>query len=132
MTTMNQQTIEQLQQEIARLQTELKHNEQRSQVEKMKEKNVAFSESLIQKGRLKPKHRAAFVAMLNFAEAPDGSGGVISFGEGDERQPLADAIRDYASDAAPVVSFGEFATKDNVAGDVNPLVEDAERRNNQR
>jgi len=68
MTTMNQQTIEQLQQEIARLQTELKHNEQRSQVEKMKEKNVAFSESLIQKGRLKPKHRAAFVAMLNFAD----------------------------------------------------------------
>jgi len=93
--------------------------------------NVAFAEAQIAARQLAPKHKDAVVAFLDFAETPAADGGVVSFGEGEEKQPLAAAFKAFVTDLPKVVSFGERATKDRAASAdaVNPLVADAQRRN---
>lgn len=97
-------------------------------------RNVAFAESLIADpdgAKLLPKHKDAVVAVLNFAETPAADGAAVSFGEGEAKQPLVAAFKAFLADLPPAVSFGEKATKDRAGNSdpVNPLVADANRRN---
>ena len=90
--------------------------------------NVAFAEQ--HTGNFKPVHKDAVVAFLDFAESPGADGQTVSFGEGDDRKPLAEAFRAFLADCAPVVNFSEQARKDRAAPstETNPLKADAERR----
>lgn len=90
--------------------------------------NVAFAEQ--HTGKFKPVHQAAVVAFLDFAEAPSTDGQTVSFGEGDDRKPLAEAFRAFLADCSPVVSFSEQARGDRAAPrtDANPLTADAQQR----
>ncbi|MGO1073222.1 hypothetical protein [Lysobacter sp. CA199] len=93
--------------------------------------NLSFADGLVTGGRLPPKHKDVVVAWLDHS-----SGGeqTLEFGEGEAKQPLADAVKAFLSDLPQSVSFGETATKTAVAkdGPVNPLVADAERRSEHR
>lgn len=97
--------------------------------------NVAFAEAQIAAGRLAPKNKDAVVAVLNFCETPDAKGGVVSFGEGDTKQPLVEGFKAFLAELPKVVEFKEIAGKGKVDPDintaVNPLVADAERRSQQ-
>jgi hypothetical protein len=97
--------------------------------------NVAFAEVQITAGRLAPKDKDTVVAFLNFCETPDAKGGVVSFGEGDAKKPLVDGFKAFLAELPKVVEFQEIAGKGRVDPDigknVNPLVADAERRNQQ-
>lgn len=69
--------------------------------------HVAYAEQLITDGQLAPKHKSAVVAFLDFADGDS----VIEFGDGDEKQPLAQAFKGFLSGLPKVVDFGEHATK---------------------
>ena len=71
-----------------------------------------FADGLIAEGRLLPKHKPVVLAFLNFSEA-DVS---LEFGEGDAKQSLGSAFRDYLKDQPVVVEFGEYATKGKAHG----------------
>ncbi|WP_432719854.1 peptidase [Jeongeupia wiesaeckerbachi] len=70
--------------------------------------HAAFAEGLVGEGRLAPKAKAAVVALL---DAVDGEA-PVEFGEGDSKQPLADAFKSFLGELPKVVEFGEHATKD--------------------
>ena len=73
--------------------------------------HVNYAEQMFNEGRLKPKHKAAVVAFLDFAAGDQESAQVLEFGEGDAKQPLITAFKDYLADAPKVVEFGDLATK---------------------
>lgn len=75
--------------------------------------HVAFAEQLIGEGRLAPKNKDVVVAFLEFAGSGDTP---VEFGEGDAKQPLASAFKDFLSESPKVVEFGEAATKARAAG----------------
>lgn len=68
--------------------------------------NAAFAEGLVAEGRLKPAHRDAVVAFMDFACADESA----QFGEGDGAKPLATALREFLAEQPKVVEFSEFAT----------------------
>ncbi|VVD97927.1 peptidase [Pandoraea communis] len=70
--------------------------------------HLAYAEQLVTGGTLAPKHKAAVVAFLDFAESET----ALEFGEGDAKQPLANAFKTFLADLPKVVEFGESATKD--------------------
>lgn len=75
--------------------------------------NAAFAEQLVGEARLSPAHKSQVVAILDrLAGVSDSQ----DFGEGEQKQPLTQVMRDLLSAAAPVVSFGEHATKDKAGG----------------
>ena len=67
--------------------------------------------------------------MLNFAQAPDAQGQVVSFGEGEEAKPMHQALREFLASLPPMVSFGEQATKDRAHKQDADTVEYAENAN---
>jgi hypothetical protein len=69
--------------------------------------HAAFAESVIGEGRLAPKHKAAVIAFLDFVEGET----LIEFGEGEARQPLANAFKTFLTELPKAVEFGELATK---------------------
>ena len=92
--------------------------------------NAAFAEGLVGDGVLAPKHKVAVVALLDLASTPGADGKSVEFGDGDDKQPLASAIKGFLGDMPKVVEFGEAATKDRATAgnEANPLLADAEAR----
>ena len=85
--------------------------------------NLAFAEGLVSSGRLAPAGRDVVAATLDALTTPKEDGGMIAFGEGDER------FRSLLSSAEPVVMFAEFAERGaDPAPKESPLVADARRR----
>ncbi|OQS39958.1 hypothetical protein B0T45_11700 [Chromobacterium haemolyticum] len=103
-----------LEAENAQLKQKLAQHEARdkaSQADKRHQDNVAFAESLVGKGVLAPKHKEAVVAVLDLATTPAADGKSVEFGDGDDKQPLVNAIKGFLGDMPKVVEFGESATK---------------------
>jgi hypothetical protein len=75
-------------------------------------RNADFAEGMVAEGRLLPKHQPAVLAFLAFADSDES----LEFGEGDDKQPLADAFRAYIKEQPVQVAFGEYATKDKAMG----------------
>ena len=74
--------------------------------------NVAFAEELIGAGKLLPKHSAALVAALDFAESGDQP---LEFGEGDARQPVVAGLKAIFTDLPKQIDFAEKASKERHA-----------------
>ncbi|WP_043617956.1 peptidase [Chromobacterium violaceum] len=70
--------------------------------------HLAYAEQLIGEGKLAPKHQAAVVAFLDFADGETS----VEFGEGDAKQSLASAFKGFLGDMPKVIDFSETATKD--------------------
>lgn len=103
-----------LEAENAQLKQKLAQHEARdkaSQADKRHQDNAAFAESLVGKGVLAPKHKEAVVAVLDLAATPAADGKSVEFGDGDDKQPLVNAIKGFLGDMPKVVEFGESATK---------------------
>lgn len=71
--------------------------------------NTAFAEGLAAEGRLLPAQQAVAVATLDFLA---GQKTAVEFGEGEEKQPLADAFKTFLQGLPKQVDFGESATRD--------------------
>ena len=69
--------------------------------------NVAFAEELVGAGKLLPKHSAALIAALDFAEGGDAP---LEFGEGDARQPVATGLKAIFGDLPQQIDFAEQAS----------------------
>lgn len=96
----------------ARLQREVQqHKEEKRQKAQaaIHTGNVAFAEGLVAAGRLLPKHSAALIAVLDFAEGTDKP---LEFGEGDDRQPVATGLKAIFNDLPKQISFAEQASKE--------------------
>lgn len=97
-------------------------------------KNVDFAEKLVSEGRLAPAAREVIVATLDFADTPPDAmpRGIVEFGEGDDKKPLGQALRDTFAALPKIVEFAEVATKGkadaNASKEINPLIADAEAR----
>jgi hypothetical protein len=74
--------------------------------------NIAFAETLVGEGRLKPADKELVAAILDFCEAGEGT---AEFGEGDAKQPMKEALKTFLQAAPKVVDFAETATKDRAA-----------------
>lgn len=101
-----------LQAENARLKAQIQQAEarDREQVSTTRHTaNVAFAEVLVGEGKLLPKHTAALIAALDFAEAGDAP---LEFGEGDARQPVVAGLKAIFGDLPEQISFAEVASKD--------------------
>lgn len=66
--------------------------------------HLSFAEGLVKAGQLLPAHKDAVVAVLNYVAAPAEA---VSFGEGDAKQPLVEALKATLSASAKIVNFGE-------------------------
>ena len=78
--------------------------------------NLAFCESLVTSAKLLPVAKDVLVAALDHMDlartpAADGTAQALTFGEGDAKKPLAQALRDVLQQAPAMVAFGEHATK---------------------
>lgn len=104
--------------------------EQQAEDAKRHGDNLTFAEGLVNQGVLPPKHQDAVVALLDLVGAPDSDGKSVEFGEGDDKQPLVEAVKGFLGDMPKFVEFGEHATKGRAAPktNINPLLADAERR----
>lgn len=101
--------------ENERLQRELKQHQDAQRDSERKNRhagNVEFAEGLIKEGRLLPKHAAALVAALDFAE--DGEQ-PLEFGEGDARQPVVTGLKAIFTDLPKQLDFAEQASKERQA-----------------
>jgi hypothetical protein len=80
--------------------------------------NAAFTESLIDAGKLFPADRAAIVATMNLfaAESPQ-------FTENGTEKSLLDAFKTFLSGLPTRLEFGEFATEGKAAGSGDVRVE---------
>lgn len=117
MTDAEKQAAQQaLQDENAQLKTKLaalEAAEKQARATAVNNENAAFAEQLVSEARLSPAHKPQVVAILDrLAGVSDSQ----DFGEGEQKQPLTQVMRDLLSAAAPVVSFGEHATKDKAGG----------------
>src|SRR5690606_31293506 len=82
-----------LQAENARLKNQVQQSldqQRQSRQEASHAANVAFAEELVAAGKLLPKHTAALIATLDFAESGDAP---LEFGEGDDRQPVSAGLK---------------------------------------
>lgn len=82
---------------------------------------LAFAESLIGpdaegRARLAAKHRDTVVDLLMLAGQPGAQGGVVMFGEGEEKAPALDKLKALLADLPPVLSFGEQAVPGRAGG----------------
>lgn len=101
-----------LEAENTRLKTRLAAHEERQQKEQAAQrhtKNLAFAEGLVGAGKLLPKHTAALIAALDFAEAGDAP---LEFGEGDQRKPVIEGLKAIFDDLPQQIDFAEQASKD--------------------
>ena len=96
--------------ENARLKAEVEQMKQiqaQQAQEQQHSANVQFSESLVEKSKLLPKHKELVVATLDalHQETP------VEFGEGDTKTTLMEAFKTFLSEQPEHVQFGEHATK---------------------
>lgn len=77
--------------------------------------NLSFAEGLVKAGQLLPAHKDTVVAALNYMSAPAEA---VSFGEGEAKQPLIDALKATLSASAKLVNFGEH---DAASGDASTI-----------
>ncbi|MDD5176760.1 MAG: hypothetical protein PHQ05_10100 [Sterolibacterium sp.] len=75
--------------------------------------NVAFAEALVAAGQLLPAQSAVAIATLDHLA---GQESVVEFGEGDAKQPLADAFKGLLSALPKQIEFAETATKQKAGG----------------
>lgn len=101
--------------------TRLKNQLQQHQEEKRRlakeathSANVAFAEELVGAGKLLPKHTAALIACLDFAEDGDTP---LEFGEGDARQPVSAGLKAIFGDLPQQIDFAEQASGARRSGD---------------
>ncbi|UVK85224.1 peptidase [Pseudomonas sichuanensis] len=110
--TLTPEEIAAMQAENKRLQGQVQqHQEQerKSRLEGIHTANVAFAEELIGAGKLLPKHSAALIAVLDFAESGDAP---LEFGEGNDRQPVVEGLKAIFTDLPKQIDFAEKASKD--------------------
>lgn len=105
----------------ARLQAELKRLQDSQRAARgaaAHAEHVAFCEGLVSQGRLPKAHQAAAVAVLDdLVGRAEEAGAAVEFGEGDQRAPLAPAVRQLLEQMPVRVEFGEHATGERAAGD---------------
>jgi len=68
--------------------------------------HASFAEALAREGRLAPAQSALCVALLDFVAGQDS---VVEFGEGEAKQPLAEAFRTFLRQLPKQVEFGEVS-----------------------
>ena len=110
--TVTPEEIAAMQAENKRLKNEVtQHQEEKrqSKQDSIHTANVAFAEELIGAGKLLPKHSAALVAALDFAESGDKP---LEFGEGDARQPVVAGLKAIFTDLPKQIDFAEQARKE--------------------
>lgn len=78
--------------------------------------NLAFAEGLTREAKLAPKHRDVVVAVLDHLTTPAGDGETLSFGEGNDKKPMAEALKSFLSDQPEIVALRDTATKERAAG----------------
>lgn len=108
--------------ENKRLQTALDTHlaqQRQDQADQRHTKNLAFAEELVGAGKLLPKHAAALIAALDFAEAGDEP---LEFGEGKERKPVIEGLKAIFDDLPAQIDFAEQASKGR-QGDLNVSVD---------
>ena len=108
--------------ENKRLQTALDTHlaqQRQDQADQRHTKNLAFAEELVGAGKLLPKHAAALIAALDFAEAGDDP---LEFGEGKDRKPVIEGLKAIFDDLPAQIDFAEQASKGR-QGDLNVSVD---------
>ncbi|TXI34358.1 MAG: peptidase [Aquipseudomonas alcaligenes] len=111
-----------LEAENTRLKSQLQqHQEEKRRLtqEATHSANVAFAEELVAAGKLLPKHTAALIATLDFAEDGDAP---LEFGEGDARQPVSAGLKAIFGDLPQQIDFAEQASGARRNGDA-PVAE---------
>jgi hypothetical protein len=115
--TVTPEEIAALQAENTRLKNQVQqHQDQQrqSRQETSHAANVAFAEELVAAGKLLPKHSAALIATLDFAEDGDSP---LEFGEGDARQPVSAGLKAIFGDLPQQIDFAEQASGARRNGD---------------
>ena len=83
---------------------------------------LAFAEGLVSSALVPAEKRDALVALHLQLATPDADGQVLTFGEGDDAQPLTSVLADVMSLLKPSVEFGEHASrKDRDASQLNDV-----------
>lgn len=75
--------------------------------------HAAFADTLVTAGTLLPAQRDVCVATLDFVA---GQESVVEFGEGDAKQPLAEAFKTFLQKLPKQVEFGEISGAKDEAG----------------
>lgn len=117
--TMTEDEIKALQAENTRLKAEANQRaelEAKNKQDALHAENVSFAEKLVGTGRLTPAAKSVVVAIL---DAVAGGDKPVEFAEGDTRTPLATAFKTLLDGTAPVLDFGEHATKERVDTDIS-------------
>ncbi|WP_019672301.1 hypothetical protein [Psychrobacter lutiphocae] len=87
--------------EIARLKAELdakKQAEAKAKADALTKENADFAESLVNDGKIAPADKALVTAILDGLDAAD-TAKPIEFGEGDDKQPLKQVVKDKLASA---------------------------------
>lgn len=105
--------------EIARLQAELDAKtaaEAKAKADALAKENSDFAEGLVAENKIAPKDKALVTAILDGLDTAE-SVQPIDFGEGDDKQPLKQAVKEKLADAEAGFSylFSESATKANTS-----------------
>ncbi|AZE47157.1 Phage protein [Pseudomonas chlororaphis] len=101
-----------LEAENTRLKNQLaahQEQQQKAQAAQRHGQHLAFAEGLVGAGKLLPKHTAALIAALDFAEAGDTP---LEFGEGDQRKPVIEGLKAIFDDLPKQIDFAEQASKE--------------------
>lgn len=77
--------------------------------------HAAFAEALAREGRLTPAQGALCVALLDFVAGQDAA---VEFGEGEAKQPLAEAFKAFLRQLPKQIEFGEVSGAEDAAGSV--------------
>ena len=101
--------------EIAQLKQQLAEKEAaeaQAKIDAEQQANADFAEGLVNEGKLAPANKDMVVAMLNAIDTANRAE-PIDFGEGDDKQPLKQAVKEKLSDASTYSHlFSESASKD--------------------
>ena len=101
---------EKAEQELA----EFKAKQAKEKQESVGKANADFAENLVKAGQIKPCDKDLLVQVLNFAEFPNDT--TADFGEGDDKKPLATALKDFLK---TLPSSAKGLTGEFVRGSVN-------------
>ncbi|MPY07398.1 2-oxoacid:acceptor oxidoreductase [Moraxella catarrhalis] len=101
---------EKAEQELA----EFKAKQAKDKRESVSKANSDFAENLVKAGQIKPCDKDLLVQVLNFAEFPNDT--TADFGEGDDKKPLAVALKDFLK---TLPSSAKGLTGEFVRGSVN-------------
>ena len=93
---------------------QLQENEAKAHARTQNAAHVSFCENLMSQGRLLPFQSAVMVAALDNLAA---QAHPVEFGEGDDKAPLADALKSVLAGLPVQICFGEFATHGRASRD---------------